>query len=68
MQFVVVMRDGARFAVEAHYIEVVTGGVASCTLLAPVPGYERAILATFPADVVAAVVPASQMPNHSPAE
>jgi hypothetical protein len=68
MQFVVVMRDGARFAVDAHYVEVVPGDVPSYTMLGPVPGYERAILAAFPADVVAAVVPASEMANFAPAD
>jgi hypothetical protein len=68
MQFVVVMRDGGRYAVEADYIEVVAASVSTLTFLGPVPGYERAILAAFPSDTVAAVLPAAELVNFVPAD
>ena len=67
MQFLVVMRDGSRYGIEAAYIEVVNAPTASYTLLGPVPGYERAILATFPVDLVAAILPALDIDNYVPA-
>lgn len=60
MQFLVKMRDGASYTVDAAYIEVVGSPSSSYTFLGPVPGYSRAILATFPAQLVAAVLPADQ--------
>jgi hypothetical protein len=60
MQFLVKMRDGASFSVEAAYIEVVGSPTSNYTFLGPVPGYPMAILATFPVELVAAVVPLEQ--------
>lgn len=60
MQFLVKMRDGASFTVDAAYIEVVGSPASSYTFLGPVPGYSRAILAAFPAELVVAVLPLEQ--------
>jgi hypothetical protein len=68
VQFVVVMRDGGRYAVDAEYLEVVAAPVSTVTFLGPVPGYERAILAAFPSDVVAAVLPVAELVNFVPAD
>ena len=72
MQFLVRMRDGASYTVDAAYIEVVGSPTSSYTFLAPVPGFSRAILATFPAELVSAVLPADQavwfVPPPGPAD
>lgn len=60
MQFLVKMRDGSSFTVDAAYIEVIGSPASSYTFLGPVPGYSRAILATFPAELVVAVLPSDQ--------
>lgn len=57
MQFTVHLRDGATFRIEAAYIEVVAAGQSSYTFLGPVPGYPMAIVAAFPVDLVAGVLP-----------
>jgi len=67
MQFLVMMRDGSRYRIEAAYIEVVNAEESSYTLLGPVPGYASAILATFPASLVTAVLPYSQVDGYVPA-
>lgn len=60
MQFLVTMRDGASFVVDASYIEVVGHPASNYTFLGPVPGYPMAILAAFPVELVAAVLPLEQ--------
>lgn len=58
MQFDVRMRDGARYEIEASYVEVANGPTSSSyTLLGAVPGYPTAILAAFPVDLVLAIIP-----------
>ena len=67
MQFVVMMRDGSRYRIEASYIEVINAEECSYTFLGPVPGYSSAILATFPANLVTAVLPLNQIDGYRPA-
>ena len=67
MQFLVMMRDGSRYRIEAAYIEVVHAEESSYTFLGPVPGYSSAILATFPVCLVTAVLPQSQVQGYLPA-
>lgn len=58
MRFLVEMRSGASYEIEANYIEVVSGEQSSSyTLLGPTPGYPTAIIAVFPVELVAAVLP-----------
>lgn len=63
MQFEVTMRDGAIHQVEAAYLEIVEGPIAtSYTLLGPVPGFPTAIVAAFPAELVQAIMPVRRRP------
>jgi len=57
VKFIVHMRDGSTFLIEALYIEVVASVESSYTFLGRVPGFPRAIMASFPVDLVSAVVP-----------
>lgn len=66
MQFMVMMRDGSRYRIEAAYIEVVHAEESSYTFLGPVPGYRSAIVATFPVSLVTAVLPYSQLEGYVP--
>jgi len=66
MQFLVMMRDGSRYRIEAAYIEVIHAEESSYTFLGPVPGYASAILATFPVCLVTAVLPYNQMEGFKP--
>lgn len=66
MQFLVLMRDGSRYRIEAAYIEVVHAEESSYTLLGPVPGFASAILATFPVSLVTAVLPYDQIGGYLP--
>jgi hypothetical protein len=62
MQFLVTMRDGSSYEIEANYLEVHDGpSSSSYALLGIVPGYPVAILAAFPIDMVSAIVPRSQL-------
>lgn len=66
MQFLVMMRDGSRYRIEAAYIEVIDSEESSYTFLGPVPGYASAILATFPVSLVTAVLPYNQIEGYKP--
>lgn len=66
MQFLVRMRDGESFTIEAAYIEVATAQASSYTFLGPVPGYSIAILAAIPVELVASVVPVDQAQGYVP--
>lgn len=66
MQFLVMMRDGSRYRIEAAYIEVIQAEESSYTFLGPVPGYASAILATFPVSLVTAVLPYNQIEGYKP--
>lgn len=67
MQFLVEMRSGGSYLIEAKYIEVVSGPRSSSyTFLGPTPGFPTAIIATFPVDLVAAVLPLEQSVGYTP--
>lgn len=67
MQFLVEMRSGASYQIEANYIEVVSGPRSSSyTFLGPTPGYPTAIIATFPVDLVLAILPLEQAVGFAP--
>lgn len=67
MQFLVEMRSGASYQIEAKYIEVVSGPRSSSyTFLGPTPGFPTAIIATFPVDLVMAVLPLEQASGYAP--
>ena len=66
MRFLVTMRDRTTFTVEAAYIEVVAAQAGSYTFLGPVPGHSVAILAAFPVELVASVIPVEQAEGYIP--
>ncbi len=67
MQFLVEMRSGASYQIEAKYIEVVSGPRSSSyTFLGPTPGFPTAIIATFPVDLVMAVLLLEQASGYAP--
>lgn len=66
MKFLVHMRDGSTFRIEASYIEVIGAAESSYTFLGPVPGYPTAIVASFPVALVSAVLPAGSPEDYLP--